>query len=162
MKTGGGPGRFGGMSKAFTKDEGEAVETDLTIDPLADLPPGTRNYMTTGGVRAIEIEASTTRDPQRLWTLRRILESAVPIDPVTQSGDRVVFGASVRIRDEEGEERVYRIVGLTESDVRRGRVSWLSPIGKALLQKRVGDLALLRTPGGEEELEILAITFEPL
>ena len=150
------------MSKAFTKDEGEAVETDLTLDPLADLPPGARNYMTTGGVRALEDEAGTTRDPQRLWTIKRILESAVPVDPAAQTGDRVLFGATVTIATEEGDERVYRIVGLTESDPRRGRVSWLSPIAKALLQKRVGDVVELRTPAGTEELEIVGIVFAPL
>src|ERR1700744_6213068 len=76
---------------------------------------------------------------RRIRFLTKRLESAEIIDPTQQKSDRVLFGATVTIQDEEGKERVYQIVGIDETDGKRGRISWISPIGKALLQSKVGE-----------------------
>jgi transcription elongation factor GreB len=99
---------------------------------------------------------------RRIRFLTKRLDRAEVVDPGAQKSDRVLFGATVEIEDEEGARRVYRIVGVDETDVRRGHVSWISPIGKALLQARTGDTVQLRTPRGDEELEIVSIRYEPI
>ena len=66
------------------------------------------------------------------------------------------------MRGREGEERTISIVGVDEIDTARGYVSWVSPIARALIKAREGDSVTLRTPGGTEELEILAVRYEPL
>jgi transcription elongation factor GreB len=99
---------------------------------------------------------------RRLRFLQRRLDAAQIVDPAAQTADRVLFGATVTVQDEEAAERVYQIVGIDETDAKRGRVSWISPIGKALLQAKVGDVVLLKTPKGEEELEIIAIEYRAI
>ena len=81
---------------------------------------------------------------------------APPITP--EAGVR--FGASVTVRDRSGVESRYRIVGVDETDIDRGWVSWLSPIAKALLNARVGDHVRFELPSGKEELEILSISYD--
>jgi transcription elongation factor GreB len=71
----------------------------------------------------------------------------------------VRFGARVTVADGDGAEKVYRIVGIDETNPSQGEVSWISPVAKALLNARVGDTVMLRTPKGEVELEILAIAY---
>lgn len=99
---------------------------------------------------------------RRIRTLQRRLDIAEVIDPETQSSDQVLFGATVTARDEADQLRVYRIVGVDETDIKAGKVSWVSPIGRALLQAQVGDSVTLKMPQGEEELEILKIQYLPI
>jgi transcription elongation factor GreB len=96
---------------------------------------------------------------RRIRFLTKRLEAAEIVDPVKQSSDRVLFGASVTVADEEGRRRTYRIVGIDETDVKAGKISWISPIAKALLNSRAGDVVTLRTPKGEEELEVLEVRY---
>ncbi|MCM2323282.1 MAG: transcription elongation factor GreB [Oligoflexia bacterium] len=96
---------------------------------------------------------------RRIRFLTKRLESAQIVDPAAQAADRVLFGATVTVQGEEGGPRTYRIVGIDEADVKNGQVSWISPIAKALLNSRVGDAVTLRTPKGEEELEVLSIRY---
>jgi transcription elongation factor GreB len=70
----------------------------------------------------------------------------------------VFFGARVRLRMAEGEKTV-RVVGIDEVDPARGDVSWISPIARALLKARAGDAVTLRTPAGEERIEILNVEY---
>ncbi len=72
----------------------------------------------------------------------------------------VRFGASVRVRRADGEEDDYRIVGVDEIDLDRSWVSWLSPIARALLNARRGQRVRFRFPSGEEELEIVEISYD--
>ena len=72
----------------------------------------------------------------------------------------MLFGATVRVADEDGNEKTYRIVGIDEADPARGQVSWIAPLSKALMGAKEGDVVTLRTPKGEEELEILSVRFE--
>jgi transcription elongation factor GreB len=97
---------------------------------------------------------------RRIRFLTRRLDIAEIVDPTRQGGERVLFGASVTVQHEDGVKKVYRIVGIDETDAQRGHVSWISPIGKALLNSQSGDAVVLRTPRGEEELEILEVRYE--
>jgi transcription elongation factor GreB len=96
---------------------------------------------------------------RRIRFLQKRLEAARVVDPLAQKGDRVVFGATVTVADEDGDERTYRIVGIDESEPTVGKVSWISPLAKTLMGARVGDGVTLRTPKGEEELEVLEVRF---
>jgi transcription elongation factor GreB len=96
---------------------------------------------------------------QRISMLQQSLESATVVPPPGPTEDRVRFGATVTAL-ERGVEVRYRIVGVDEVDFDRGWVSWLSPIAKSLLNARVGDRVRLRTPAGEETLEIRTIDYE--
>jgi transcription elongation factor GreB len=99
---------------------------------------------------------------RRIRFLNKRLESAEIVNPLEKSGHVILFGATVTVADEEGKKRKYSIVGIDETDVARGRVSWISPIGKALLQAKKGDAVTLRTPRGDEELEILDVKYVDL
>lgn len=150
------------MSKAFVKDDAPAEEL---VIPRRDLTDGAENHMTLSGYEAFKAEyallsADKAADPLRLQVVKAALESANVIDPAQQKGERVLFGATVTVRDEDDAERVYQIVGVDETDAAAGKVSWMSPIGKALLQARVGDAVTLRTPQKVEELEIEKIEFK--
>lgn len=99
---------------------------------------------------------------RRLRFLNQRIDAAVVVDNAGRTHDRVYFGATVTVADEDGAERTLSIVGIDESDPSRGRVSWISPIASALLKGSVGDVVTLTTPSGSEELEILAIRYQPL
>lgn len=96
---------------------------------------------------------------RRIRFLTKRLEVVEVVDPATQKSDRVLFGASVTIADEAGKKRSVSIVGVDEADAGAGKISWVSPMARALLQAKVGDVVSLRTPKGEEELEILEIRY---
>lgn len=96
---------------------------------------------------------------RRIRFLTKRLDAAEVVDPRSQSSDRVLFGATVTVINEDGKKLTYQIVGIDETDVRAGKVSWISPIAKALLQARVGDAVNLKTPQGEQELEVLSIRY---
>ncbi len=96
---------------------------------------------------------------RRIRFLTQQLEAAEIIDPALQKSDRIRFGATVTLLDEENHRRTYRIVGKDEIDPKHGCVSWASPIAKALLNAQVGDVVQLQTPRGQQELEILEILY---
>jgi transcription elongation factor GreB len=99
---------------------------------------------------------------RRIRFLTKRLDRAEIIDPTQQTADRVLFGATVEVTDEEGKSKTYRIVGIDETRVTQGHVSWISPIAKALLNAKVGDVVTLRTPKGDEDLEIIRLCYEPI
>lgn len=100
---------------------------------------------------------------RRIRFLSKRLEFSEVIDPAERGDcDQVFFGATVTVSNQAGEEKTYSIVGLDEVDVGRGRISWVSPLAKALLKAREGDVVTLRTPGGVEELEVVEIRYEAL
>jgi transcription elongation factor GreB len=101
----------------------------------------------------------------RIRFLTKRLEDALIVDPVEQrkvANGRVLFGCTVTVENEEGEERVFSIVGADEFDPARGYVSWTSPIGRALLGSSEGDQVSFKTPGGLSELEIVAVEYKAL
>jgi len=97
---------------------------------------------------------------RRMRFLTKRLESAVVIDPKTQRAQKIFFGATVEVEGEDGSRSVYVIVGEDESDFKAGRISWRSPVGRALLGKVVGDVVTVRRPAGETELEVVAFRYE--
>jgi transcription elongation factor GreB len=103
---------------------------------------------------------------RRIRFLVKRLDAAEVVDPTARrdddSADRVYFGATVTVGGEDGETRTVSIVGIDEIDTARGYVSWISPMARALLKAREGDVVTLRTPAGTEELEVLRIRYEPL
>lgn len=101
----------------------------------------------------------------RIRFLQQRLESADVVDPVAQqkiAGQRVLFGCTVTVENEAGREKTYSIVGVDEIDLPRGRISWVSPLGKALLGTSVGDLISFKSPGGVEDLEIINVEYKSL
>jgi transcription elongation factor GreB len=96
---------------------------------------------------------------RRLRFLAKRLEIAEVVDPARQAHlDRVFFGATVTY-DQAGAERTVTIVGVDETDAEHGRVSWLSPIARALMKAQEGDVVSLRSPAGVEQLEVLEIRY---
>ena len=95
---------------------------------------------------------------RRVRFLIKRLESAEVVDSAGRDTDQVFFGATVRVRA-QGQSREITIVGADEVDPARGRVSWVSPIARALLKAREGDTVTLRSPAGEEQLEILEVSY---
>src|ERR1700733_2229023 len=96
----------------------------------------------------------------RIAELEEITTSAEVIDPSSLSGDHVMFGAHVRLVDEETEkEATYQIVGVHEADIKAARLSISSPLAKSLIGKKVGDSIAVPAPGGDRSYEILDIQF---
>jgi transcription elongation factor GreB len=167
------------MSKAFTRESDDAPEAPL-VRPATVFPPGVKNLLTPGGALRLrqELEQLTAEEAAlrersddqakrrqqslaaRALQIQHTLQTAVITGPPTVVDDVVRFGATVRVRERSGEETAYRIVGVDETDLDQNWVSWLSPIAKALVNKRVGERAKLKLPGGEEELEVLGVTYE--
>lgn len=97
---------------------------------------------------------------RRIRELSLLLDKLTVIDPKTQKSDKIQFGATVEVEDEDGQARTYMLVGEDEVDGKMGRISMVSPIGKALLNKKVGDNVLVVRPAGELELTITAFRYE--
>ena len=100
---------------------------------------------------------------RRIRYLGKRLDNIEIVDPAKREPtEQVFFGATVKVRDEEEKERTYSIVGVDETDGKKGKVSWISPIGRALLKARVGDNVTLKTPNGEIDLEILEVAYKAI
>ena len=87
------------------------------------------------------------------------LSRAQVIDPTMLSGDKVVFGATVHLLDEDDKRVKYQIVGHTEADAKIGRISYLSPLGRALIGRQVGDDVEVSTPSGDRYYQIAKLEF---
>lgn len=96
---------------------------------------------------------------KRINFLRGRLEKSKIIDPKLQPTDVVGFGAVVAIIGEDGVEKTWWIIGEDEADPSSGKISWLSPLGRALMNKKVGDYAESETPRGQIEYQVLKITY---
>lgn len=99
---------------------------------------------------------------RRIHWLTKRLESAHVVEPSERpedERDRVFFGATVEVEDEDGNSKTYTIVGEDEIDTARGRISYKSPLARVLFKKREGDSVLFRKPAGEVELTIVAIRY---
>ena len=99
---------------------------------------------------------------RRIRFLVRRLDNAEVVDSAGRDSDQVFFGATVTIASGRGDERRVSIVGIDETDTARGHISWISPMARALLKARAGDVVTLVTPAGPEEIEILHVSYEPL
>lgn len=99
---------------------------------------------------------------RRIRFLNKRIDAAEVVEPTQQQGLKILFGATVTVIDESETERIYKIVGSDESDAKEGKVSWISPVGQALLQATEGESVILKTPRGEEELEIVKVRYVPI
>jgi len=100
---------------------------------------------------------------RRIRFLSGRLENAVVVDPAQRgSCDQVFFGATVNVLRKNGTEYTCSIVGVDEADASLGRISWVSPLARALLKARIDDVVMLRTPEGEEELTVLGVEYRAL
>ena len=170
------------MSKAFTREDDTAPELPDLPPPASSLAPGAKNYITPAGAqklrdelqRLIEVarpelvEASDDPDAkrqlarldQRIAQLEESLQSAEIVPSPGGPADVVRFGSTVTVREPDGTETSYRIVGVDETDIDRNWVSWMSPIAKALLHGKRGQPIRFKFPSGEETLEIINIRYE--
>jgi len=97
---------------------------------------------------------------RRIRFLTRRLETAEVVDPALQPNrDQVFFGATVTYSDVRGQEHDVTIVGVDEAEPLQGRISWISPVARALLKARAGDTVALRTPAGLESLDVLDVCY---
>jgi transcription elongation factor GreA len=95
----------------------------------------------------------------QVFDLEDKLARAIIIDPTSLSGDRVVFGATVHLIDEDEKKITYQIVGQMEADARVARISFNSPLGRALIGRRVGEEVEVNTPSGDRYYTIESVEF---
>lgn len=171
------------MSKAFTKDD--APEEPL-VAPRAPLPDGVPNYVTPRGLRLLRDEmarlegqsreldddSSGNEDDvrrrrsvlaQRMSELATRITGAQLVAHAGRDASKVRFGARVTVRgsnDGDGERRV-QIVGVDEADPAAGRIAFTAPLARAVTGLEVGDVAIVETPAGEDEIEVIAIDYPP-
>ncbi|MEO6036407.1 MAG: GreA/GreB family elongation factor [Verrucomicrobiota bacterium] len=168
------------MSKAFTRED-DAAEEPILRAQISALPPGVKNYLTADGAEKLQKEldelvqdmrprASGLTEPeeskrqllvidQRIAQISQSLQSAEIVLPPANSEGVVRFGATVTVRNRAGEKLEYRVVGSDETDLDRGWVSWRSPIARALINARMGQRVRFRFPAGEDDLEIIRVTY---
>lgn len=97
---------------------------------------------------------------RRMRFLTKRLGIAEIVDPAEQMNrDQVFFGATVRYANQHGDEQQVTIVGVDEAEPLQGRISWISPVARALTKSKLGETVVLRTPGGVDELDILEISY---
>ena len=166
------------MSRAFVKEP----DGDQADDAPLERPQSTHpNYITTGGLQRLRARAESLRRRSRelelaggelsaknelaavrseLRYLDQRVHAAIPIDPAAQGGAEIRFGARVEVEDDRGARHPFTIVGEDEADPEAGLISWVSPLGRALLNRRVGDTVRWQRPVGDLELEILSFGYE--
>ena len=97
---------------------------------------------------------------RRISYLARVMKQAKVVDPAAQvERDRVRFGATVELADEEDVRRVLTLVGEDEADAGAGRINWTAPIARALIGAKVGDERVVRLPAGEKSYEVIGISY---
>jgi len=165
------------VSKAFTRESDEAQADE--IPALRFRPAGVRNYITKEGAdrmrrRLLDLQeerrilGSQPGNPNSSPALKRlelecqklqsILESATIAEPPADP-ERVALGAWVRLRDRDGAEEIYQIVGVEEADPDDGRISSASPLARALLNRRAGEKVHFQISAGKRELTILSVRY---
>jgi transcription elongation factor GreB len=165
------------MSRGFVKeDDLEHAGTDLPERPLSEHP----NYVTSLGLQQLQQQVERLEqerqqllprkeDPtasQRLGMVERDLryfearlEQAIPVEPSEHPKDTALFGATVIVEDDDGEPQTFTIVGEDEADIAAHKVSWASPLARALLGHKVGDSVTWKRPAGNMTLEITNIDY---
>lgn len=144
------------MSKAFTKEDDEIPEREGRARSSSGLPPGAVNYMTEEGAKRFRGELARAKG-QRATELRRLLDSATIVPAHETPPEEVLFGARVTVRNREGGLSTYRIVGVDETRLDPGWVSWVSPLARALIGMKAGNRVRLPEAPPGEEVEIVKI-----
>ncbi len=151
----------------MTKAGAEAIKRELKRLKTVERPRNVQEISTArdhGDLREnAEYHAAKEKQSHiegRIQMLEDRLARAEIIEVNRLSGDRVVFGATVKLEDtDSGQKTQYTIVGETEADLKKGRISITSPIARGLIGREVGDAVKIRTPGGEREYEVLEVLF---
>jgi transcription elongation factor GreB len=130
------------VSRAFVKEDVDPPERSGRKRSASGLPPGATNYITVRGAKRLRDELNKLRAAnagnERIMELENILASIHVVDPPDVALNSVGFGATVTVQDEKGLTETYTIVGVEELDLEPDAVSWISPIGKALLAADMG------------------------
>jgi transcription elongation GreA/GreB family factor len=131
------------MSRAFVKEDVDLPERSGRKRSASGLPPGATNYSTARGAKRLRNELekllAANANSQHVTELEQILASVHVVDPPDPASNSVTFGATVTVKDKKGRTETYTIVGVDELDIEPDAVSWISPIGKALLAADMGD-----------------------
>ncbi len=138
-------------AKQLQAELGELVNVmrPKLIAAVAKITAGTSG----GNSDALRRERRSLRKvDRRIEYLNRMMAITEIVDPAEQRSDRIVFGATVTVSDRQNEQRTYQIVGVGESDPEQGKVSWISPVAKALIGASLGDEVKVILPGGESRL----------
>ena len=167
------------MSKAFLR-ESDLADAPVVPNPTSPLPPGAKNLMTTDGADRLRdelnrltdaerptlaaqsaVDADLKRDlqamDQRIRYLRESLRTATIVPPAATADGVVRFGSRVAVRDSGGALSRYRLVGVDETNLEQGCISWLSPLARALVNTRAGTFVSFATPAGPSNLEVVAV-----
>ena len=165
------------MSRAFVKEgDDELSAGELPERPLSDHP----NYVSPRGLDLLQARLKALRAErdqlaaedeamakQKLLEVKRDIryykaqvERAQLVEPKNQPRDEVHFGATVSIVDNAGKQHKFHIVGDDEADVALGRISWASPLAKAMISAKVGDTVKWQRPAGASEVEIADIRYD--
>ena len=126
------------MSRAFIKEDVDLPERSGRKRSASGLPPGATNYITARGAKRLRDELQKLRAANDVTELEQILASVHVVDPPVAPSNSVTFGATVTVKDKEGATETYTVVGVDELDLEPDAVSWISPIGKALLAADMG------------------------
>jgi transcription elongation factor GreB len=131
------------VSRAFVKEDVDLPERSGRKRSASGLPPGAINYITARGAKRLRDELQKLRaanaGSKRIIELEDILASVHVVDPPDAPSNSVTFGAIVTVKDKKGATEMFTIVGVDELDLERDAVSWISPVGKALLNADMGD-----------------------
>jgi transcription elongation GreA/GreB family factor len=165
------------MSRAFVKEDDAGTPEEKVDLPVSEHP----NLVTPAGLMMLQDKARQYEEERaalkshdselsaqshlprveqewRYWEER--LRTAISVDLAKQPRDKVAFGAVVTVEDADGQQRDYQIVGEDEADPQNGKVSYVSPLARALDGAEVGDSITWKRPAGDQELEVVAIRYE--
>jgi transcription elongation factor GreB len=146
------------VSRAFIKEDVDPPERSGRKRSASGLPPGATNYITAQGAKRLRDELQKLRaanmSSDRVSELEQILASVHVVDPPDQASNSVAFGATVTVKDKKGWTETYTVVGVDELDLEPDAVSWISPIGKALLAADMGDWVTLEDGRAAKILKI--------
>lgn len=172
------------MSKAFLR-ESDFPDPSPLPPTASSLPEGAKNYITPEGAEKLRVEldqlklqirpplateaatdvdakAELQRVDHRIRHLNSSLRTAEIVGPPIPSDPVVRFGSNVTVRDDTGVESTYRLVGVDETNVERGMISWVSPLARALINCKAGDTVQVRTPTGPRSLSIVRVDYDTL
>jgi len=166
------------MSRGFVKEDDQ--EEVPMVPPRAHLPPGVPNYVTQAGMDALLAERQTLMNEIKNLDISSENERRIAVNHITaklqllnnriteariinleeQPRDEIRFGATVTLKTEGTNEiQTFHIVGVDETDISRGKISFLSPLARVLTNKKIGDKGILKRPKGDHVFEIMDITY---
>lgn len=161
-----------GMSRAFVREDDFKEQAPLR--PMPTLPVGVKNYITRAGADGLRAEvakldeerskAAVAKDraqvanvDARIARVEDILRSVTIVEPA--AAEEVRFGANVTVKYPSGDVEVFRVVGVNEIDLERNFISWQSPLARALMGAKAGDVVKFKAPAGEQRLEVLKVEY---